>query len=75
LAENWGQFAEAKYRWHSMTEQILSRRQQQRITKVTSLFLVKSPTFITLNCQFGFIIMKAGQNFEFSKITHIHNAC
>ena len=67
-------FAEVKYRQHGMTDQILSQRQQQRITKAASLFLAKNPTFTTFDCQFDFIIMQAGQNFGFGKITHIHNA-
>jgi Holliday junction resolvase-like predicted endonuclease len=57
-----------------MTDQILSQRQQQRITNAASLFLAKNPTFTTFDCQFDFIIMQAGQNFGFGKITHIHNA-
>ena len=36
-------FAEVKYRQHGMTDQILSQRQQQRITKAASLFLAKNP--------------------------------
>jgi putative endonuclease len=67
-------FAVVKYRKHGMTDQILSRRQQQRITKAASLFLAKSPTFTTFDCKFDFIIMQAGQNFWIGKITHIHNA-
>jgi len=42
-----------------MTNQILSRHQQQRITKTTSLFLAKNPKSITFDCQFDFIIMQA----------------
>ena len=67
-------FAEIKYRQHGMTNQILSRRQQQRITKAASLFLAKNPTFTTFDCQFDFIILQAGQNFGIGKITHIRNA-
>lgn len=67
-------FAEKKYRQHSMTDQILSRRQQQRITKAASLFFAKNPTFTTFDCQFDFIIMQAGQNYGIDKINHIHNA-
>jgi len=67
-------FAEKKFRQHGMTDQILSRRQQKRITKAASLFLAKNLTFITFNCQFDFIIMRAGQNYGIDKITHIHNA-
>ena len=74
LAEKRGRFAEVKYRQHGMTDQILSQRQQQRITKAASLFLAKNPTFTTFDCQFDFIIMQAGHNFGFDKITHIHNA-
>jgi Holliday junction resolvase-like predicted endonuclease len=57
-----------------MTEQILSQRQQQRFTKAASLFLANNLTFTTFDCRFDFIIMEAGQNFGFGKITHIHNA-
>ena len=71
---NWLIFAEIKYRQHGMTNQILSRRQQQRITKAASLFLAKNQTFTTFDCQFDFIIMQAGQNFGIGKITHIRNA-
>jgi putative endonuclease len=67
-------FAEVKYRQHGMKDQILSQRQQQCITKAASLFLAKYPTFTTFDCQFDFIIMQAGHNFGFGKITHIHNA-
>jgi Holliday junction resolvase-like predicted endonuclease len=67
-------FAEVKYRQHDMTDQILSQRQQQRITKAASLFLAKNPTFTTFDCQFDFIIMQAGQHFGIGKITRIHDA-
>ena len=67
-------FAKVKYRQHGMTDQILSRRQQQRITKAASLFLAKNPTFTTFDCQFDFIIMQAEKNFGIGKIAHIHNA-
>ena len=67
-------FAVVKYRQHGMTDQILSRRQQQRITKAASLFLAKNPTSTTFDCQFDFIIMQAGQNYGIDKINHIHNA-
>ena len=73
LAKKRGWFAEVKYRQHGMTDQILSRRQRQRITKAASLFLAKNPTFTIFDCQFDFIIMQAGQNFGISKVTHIHN--
>ena len=67
-------FAEVKYGQHGMTYQILSRRQQQRIIKIASLFLAKNPTFTTLDCQLNFSIMQAGQSFGIDKIAHIHNA-
>ena len=57
-----------------MNDQILSQRQKQRITKAAPLFLAKNPTFTTFDCQFDFIIMQAGHNFGFGKITDIHNA-
>ena len=57
-----------------MADQILSRRQKQRITKAASLFLAKDPTFTTFDFQFDFIIMQAGQNFGIGEITYIHNA-
>jgi Holliday junction resolvase-like predicted endonuclease len=57
-----------------MTNQILSRRQQQSITKAASLFLNRNPTFITFDYQFGFLIVQSGQSCGIGKITHIHNA-
>ena len=57
-----------------LTDQILSQRQQQRITKAASLFLAKNPTFKTFDCQFDFIIMQAEHSFGIGKITHNHNA-
>ena len=68
------QVAEVKYRQHGMADQILSRRQQQRITKVASLFLAKNLTFTSFDCQLNFIVMQVRQNLEFGKITHVHNA-
>ncbi|MDC1406894.1 YraN family protein [Candidatus Puniceispirillum sp.] len=67
-------FAEIKYRQHGMTDEILSRRQQQRITKAASLFLAKNPTSTTFDCQFDFIIMQVRKNYGVGKITDIHNA-
>ena len=67
-------FAEVKDRQHGITDQILLRHQQQRITKAASLFLAKNPTFTTFDCQFDFIFMQAEKNFGIGKIAHIHNA-
>ena len=67
-------FTEVKYRQHGMTDQILSRRQQQRITKAASLFLAKNPTFTTFGCQFYVLIMQAENNFGIGEIAHIHHA-
>ncbi|MDB4599370.1 hypothetical protein OAI25_01515 [Alphaproteobacteria bacterium] len=57
-----------------MADQILSRRQQQRITKVASLFLAKNLTSTSFERQLNFIVMQARQNFGIGKITHVHNA-
>jgi len=57
-----------------MADQILSRRQQQRITKVASLFLAKNLTSTSFERQLNFIVMQARQNFGIGKITHAHNA-
>jgi Holliday junction resolvase-like predicted endonuclease len=57
-----------------MTDQILSQRLRQRITKAASLCLSKNLKFTTFDCQFDFIIMQAGQNFGIGKITYIRNA-
>jgi Holliday junction resolvase-like predicted endonuclease len=64
-----------RWRWAAgQIDQILSRRQQQRITKAALLFLAKNSTFTTFDYQFDFIIMQAGQNFEIGKIAYTHNA-
>jgi Holliday junction resolvase-like predicted endonuclease len=55
--------AEVTYRQHGMTDQILSRSQQQCITKAASLFLAKKTSFTTFNWRFDFIIIQAGQKF------------
>jgi Holliday junction resolvase-like predicted endonuclease len=57
-----------------LADQILSRRHQQRITKVALLFLAKNLTFTSFDCQLNFIVMQARQNFGIGKITHGHNA-
>jgi Holliday junction resolvase-like predicted endonuclease len=57
-----------------MADQILSRRQQQRITKVASLFLAKNLTLTSFDCQLNFIVMQAKQKFRIDKITHSQNA-
>ena len=74
LAKKRGQFVEVKYRQRNMTDQIFAQRQQQRITKVASLFFAKNTAFTTFDCRFDFIIIQAGHNFGSGKIIHIHNA-
>lgn len=62
-------FIEVKARKNQQVQEVLSRHQQQRISRAAALFVANNPRFATFTLRFDLALIRAPW-----KITHIENA-